>query len=91
MSDDPFFDNSDNSGWASSDSNPYDDIMAYKRKVCGPKPMTIKELIGKLQQYDDDNIVIIGDERNGWCNIDLVRQDGDKVSIIEDYVTDDKD
>ena len=39
--------------------------------------MTKKELIYALQDFDDDEVIVISDETGGWDNIDQVgRIDG---------------
>ena len=46
--------------------------------------MTKTELLKKLEEFDDDAVVIIGTRETGWCNIGRVAKDGSQIAIIED-------
>lgn len=47
--------------------------------------MTKKELIKRLEKFDDDNVIIISDNK-GWSNIDKVEKlDSSIMLLIEKY------
>ena len=46
--------------------------------------MTKKELIKALEDFEDDQIVIIGDFEDGWSNINEVKKSGSCISITSD-------
>jgi hypothetical protein len=45
--------------------------------------MTKKDLIKRLANFSDDDVVIVSDS-NGWCNINRVKQDGSCIKLIEE-------
>ena len=47
--------------------------------------MTKLELMKALEDFDDDDCVIIGDFDSGWSNIEEVKQDGSCISIMQDF------
>ena len=48
--------------------------------------MTKKELIDALEKFDDDSVVILGDSKTGWSNIEKIILDGSSVAILpEEY------
>lgn len=46
--------------------------------------MTKRDLIKALEEYNDDDVVIIGCSKSGWSNIEELKQDGSCISIMED-------
>jgi hypothetical protein len=47
--------------------------------------MDVKSLIKKLQEFDQDSVVVLLDaDRKGWCNIDVVVHWGSSVGITPD-------
>ena len=44
--------------------------------------MQVKQLIRKLQEMDEEAVVICKDEQGGWDNIRKVEFDGVVVSVI---------
>ena len=47
--------------------------------------MTKSELIKRLEPFNDDDIVIIGDRETGWCNMGLIKQEGSSICLMGDY------
>ena len=45
---------------------------------------TVKELKDRLDKFNDDDIVIIGDNKTGWSNIGELKQEGSSVCITND-------
>ena len=43
--------------------------------------MNKRELIKALEEFDEDEIVVIADENGGWDNIKTVRSDGCTITI----------
>jgi len=44
--------------------------------------MTKKELVTALDHFDDDDMVVIMDEKKGWDNIQDVNRKGNIISIV---------
>ncbi|MEE9532712.1 MAG: hypothetical protein V3W52_17170 [Syntrophobacteria bacterium] len=43
---------------------------------------TKKELIGMLEEYDDDSIVVCEDESGGWDNISHLKKERGCIAIV---------
>lgn len=43
---------------------------------------TKKELIGMLEEYDDDSVVVCMDESGAWDNISHLKKDGSCIAIV---------
>lgn len=46
--------------------------------------MTKKELIERMELFDDDDVAIIMDGRGGWCNIEKVVKKGSSIALIQE-------
>lgn len=45
--------------------------------------MTKRELIIRLNPFDDDDVVIISDG-TGWCNIERLEQQGSNIALLQE-------
>ena len=45
--------------------------------------MTKKELIVRLDPFDDNGVVIISDGA-GWCNIERLEQQGNNIALLQE-------
>ncbi len=55
------------------------DIKLFKGEF-----MQVKDLKEKLEKYDDEQMVLVGDIDGGWANIDDVVKDGCNVMILQE-------
>lgn len=50
--------------------------------------MNKRELIESLEEFNDDDMVILKDSRGGWCNIDYISKEDGSCAIdimMEEY------
>ena len=46
--------------------------------------MTKSDLINRLDEFDDDAVVVFVDCNGGWCNLQDVTRDGNSIAIHEE-------
>ena len=44
------------------------------------------ELLKILEQFDEDDVIVIGNKETGWTNIDLVEKKDGMISLVPDYM-----
>ena len=48
--------------------------------------MTKGQFVKMLDEFDDNDIIVIGDWDKGWCNIDNVKKISSAICIMEDMI-----